>query len=362
MISTNKLINNVFADLVNNRFLMEKSFKRESFIFSIWPFYFSKKKLFSLRQDGIHEYTNHPGKIILDSGGFQILTRKNIAIHPKQTLKIYKFANLEKKDFAITLDFCPRPSEDPRIRMEKIKHTNSNFYYMYSRNSKVIHVIHGWNEKELRESLKPIINLMDSKTESIFCTPLYVAMIPKNMKGDKKNSLKELIIKRFLIFQKLLRESKLDGFKIHILGASSSNSSHAMWYAGMDQTDSAAWRIKAAFGKISLPGISEIWITRKKNWQNNLDLKLKECECPICIGLSLNERKIILGQSFKARAIHNAFVYLEEREIARELIGTKKYLPYLKKRFKTGFWKKFLRKIEESRHQKDLDFFLKNKY
>jgi len=334
-------VEQVFGDSLENRFVtIDEVLKDEPFIFSVWPFYFSKFKQEKLKKQGIHDLVNHAGPIMLDSGGFQLIKRK-MKINPDRTLKIYENANLRKFDLAIALDYCPKPSEKPITRMNKIKRSNEIFRYMKNKNDKILHVVHGWTWRELEKSLEPVNDMFSFGSYFAMMTiPLNLTMIAKNL--SSKVNLKEHIMDRFIMFTRLIKNKHLDGLKIHVLGASSSNSAHLMWYAGMDQTDSAAWRIKAAFGKIALPGISEIPISRGK-WNNKHDKELRSCECPVCNGLSLNERIEVLSSDFKNRALHNAHVYLEEREIAREIIGSKKHLPYLKNRFKKShFWKKFL--------------------
>jgi queuine/archaeosine tRNA-ribosyltransferase len=112
--------------------------------------------------------------------------------------------------------------------------------------------------------------------------------------------------------------------------------------------------------------MSEVSLTDREvhfgntNWTEKHDKLLRGCECPACEGYSLSEKKRRLKDSFKLRAIHNAFHYLEERNIARELIGTPKYFRWLDDRFKKGtLYDKFLKKIREARFQPTIDEFLK---
>jgi queuine/archaeosine tRNA-ribosyltransferase len=353
----------VIGDQMTNRFIPDyKEFQKESFIFSAYPFYKFNRAFNTLKELGIHTYANHTGPILIDSGGFQLI-RKQIEIDPKDTLKIYEAAQMKKGDFGICLDYCPRAIDPGKIRMEKIRKTNDNYHFMVKKNPKVLHVIHGWTKKELETSISAILG-----TETITYGSCF-NMMAMNSAFDEllgSNSIKDLLIKRFLIFLDLIKEKNLDENRIHILGASSGNSSHVMWFAGMDQMDSSNWRIKAAYGKISFPGITEVKISKRKSnfgankWKPNYDKKLKECNCPICKQLSLNQSKEILAESFKARGVHNAWVYLQEKQLAKDMIGTPRYKRYLDKRFERSyFWKKFLKKIDESKHQKELSCFLK---
>lgn len=355
----------VWGDVLDNHAPGLEAFDQEHFIYSVWPFYTSKRKFARLETLGIHGYTNHNGPVMLDSGGFQ-LYRKQASLEPEDTLRMYDAASMGGKDLAIALDICPNPADPPIVRMAKIRKTNENFLAMHAVEPRVLHVIHGWTRAEIEASMQPIIN----GNVDVLAMPSCLTMFTMNIALDellRDNTLKDLIIKRFLIFLDILREHKLDGCKIHVLGASSGNSSHLLWYAGMDQMDSSNWRIKAAFGKIAFPEKTEVKISKRESnfgasgWKGAYDVMLMECACPVCKGLSLGERKAILERSFQARAVHNAHVYLEERQIAKDHVGTGAgYREYLEGRFaKSYFWRKFLRKVDEGRHQKALDSFLK---
>jgi len=153
----------------------------------------------------------------------------------------------------------------------------------------------------------------------------------------------------------------------NILGASGANSSHVCWYSGFEQTDSASWRRIASFGKIVFVGVSEAYISNRNakfgctKWNDRFDILLRECECPICKGESLTVKKGVLAESFQARATHNAYIYLQERQLAKDLIGTPKYYRYLQDRFKRSyFMKKFLSKMREAKFQPHIDTFYRN--
>jgi hypothetical protein len=49
--------------------------------------------------------------------------------------------------------------------------------------------------------------------------------------------------------------------------------------------------------------------------------------------------------------VHNAYTYLKERDLAREMAGSLKYRKYLEQRFKGLWWAKFLHKVAEAQNQ-----------
>jgi queuine/archaeosine tRNA-ribosyltransferase len=333
---------------------------KEYFLFSVFPFYNVKgKKL----DQGIHALTGVKGKVLLDSGGFQ-LYKSNSVLNYQDTLKLYERAQLTNDDFGISLDFVPLPDESMDVRMKKIQQSNETFKLMREDSSvgkRIVPVIHGWTEKELEESFKQI----EGDVEFLSYGSCFPMITSYHNSGQIPDSIKTMIIENFHLFFKMLKAKKLDGMRLHILGANGQNSSHLCWYSGASQTDSGSWRLKAAYGKIALPEIAEIKMSDRESsfgankYNNAYDPLLLACECPICKGLSLDERKNVLRNSFTARATHNAFVFIEERNMAREKIGTPNYRQYLEKRFKGSWWLKFLNKMDATNNTKSLDQFFR---
>ncbi len=161
MVESTQQINEVFGDTLSpTRFIKKiKPFNEEHFMFTAANFYGSKYRKNRLSQMGIHDYVDHAGTLMLDSGGYQLIN-KNLPFTLEETIEIYRLAKFRKDDFSIALDFCPLPNELPQTRLQKIKNSNDNFVKM--RNlapelaPQIIHVLHGWTMKELRTSLNPI--------------------------------------------------------------------------------------------------------------------------------------------------------------------------------------------------------------
>ncbi len=211
MVAQKPVINYVWGDEMSSKRLIQdyRMFDKEKFIFSIFKLYNFSRNYEKLERIGIHEYANHSGNIILDSGGFQLIS-KDLDINYQDTLKIYDAASLKKGDFGIALDYCPRADESPGIRMDKIKRSNENFKKMNDANKKVLHVIHGWSKKEIDLSFKGLINREVLTFGSCF------AMIAMNIALDELlggGSIKDILIKRFMIFQEILKQKRLDETK-----------------------------------------------------------------------------------------------------------------------------------------------------
>jgi 7-cyano-7-deazaguanine tRNA-ribosyltransferase len=121
--------------------------------------------------------------------------------------------------------------------------------------------------------------------------------------------------------------------RIHVFGVGSTLTMHLMFYAGADSVDSSGWRTKAAYGAIQLSGIGDRYITnleRNKKYKDltRLDAKsLGNCGCPVCTTEGTDK----LRSSFKARALHNAWVYQKEIETTRDLVKEGAYENYVER-------------------------------
>lgn len=105
---------------------------------------------------------------------------------------------------------------------------------------------------------------------------------------------------------------------LHVFGAGTPASIFLLFLLGVDSVDSVAWRLKAAYGAIRLPGLADRYATdfghtrtRRRLTSLCKDL-LQACVCAVCEGLSLSRRVVVLAESFEARAVHNAQVFIDE--------------------------------------------------
>jgi tRNA-guanine family transglycosylase len=124
---------------------------------------------------------------------------------------------------------------------------------------------------------------------------------------------------------------------LHVFGVGGTTSILPLYALGVDSVDSVAWRIKAAYGAVLLPGKSNRNITEKpysKRRRKILDLKEKDsiiaCQCPACRVTKTCEGKLrLLELSFRARAIHNAWVVSQEISDFRQAMSRGEGKQYL---------------------------------
>ena len=102
----------------------------------------------------------------------------------------------------------------------------------------------------------------------------------------------------------------------------------AVFALGADSVDSVGWRIKAAYGAIQLPGVSDRFLTPRPDSAKSRPVISREeqellsrCRCPVCCEYErVGWQRRLLDASFTARMLHNAWVFLKEVESFRKAI------------------------------------------
>lgn len=149
---------------------------------------------------------------------------------------------------------------------------------------------------------------------------------------------------------KIVRDEFPDSF-LHVFGAGSVSTMHFLFSLGVDSVDTVGWRLKAAHGAIQLPGVGDRFVTpnnKKRKKLSDSDKRLLEkCKCPVCKGLSLEERlqnldNAIKNGTFKRRAIHNAWVFNLELNMAKKMIKKRRYLDYILTNISNKAYKKVI--------------------
>jgi len=116
---------------------------------------------------------------------------------------------------------------------------------------------------------------------------------------------------------------------LHVFGVGGTTTMHLMFAMGVDSLDSIGWRLKAGYGAIQLPGFGDR-LTGNKPRQNRTLLiedpvakdALLACQCPVCQEHgTLEKRLTALDRSFNNRALHNAWVFVQEVNAFREAVN-----------------------------------------
>lgn len=302
-----------------------KYFKVDGVLMNAYDFMKHPRAFEKAKQQNIHEYLGYHGPVMMDSGGFMFMNKKKMNVTAKQ---IISFFEESKPNFGVVLDHPLTPSlsdkESKKRKLATLKNTRIMMTNRVSKNPVLIPVIHGYHSKEIQWYLE--------KLKKIDKFPIYGigSLVPAlfNVRG----------VGGILNVVKVILEirKQLPKVKLHVFGTGGALTMHLMYYSGANSLDSSAWRTKAAFGAIQMPGVGDRWVTkaiRKKPYPelNKEEMKkLENCNCPMCKKYGF----IGLQTKFSARAIHNAWVHQQEVRKARKLIKENRYDEYVSKMMK----------------------------
>ncbi|NPB01250.1 MAG: hypothetical protein GXO10_07735 [Crenarchaeota archaeon] len=258
-------------------------------------------------------------RIWIDSGGYQFL-RHNMTPSIEKICQVY--STFEDAEFYLNLDYPPSPTDSEHEAEKKMALSLRNFIYLRSKlGDRVIPVLHYYHKEEL------VMNFL-KKYVDYSCNIIAVgALVPYVLivRGAKGNTREKAMM--FLL--KLKDIARDHGFRIHVLGLGSPVVIPILELVGVDSTDSSTWRVKAAYGKVVLPGGGEVHVTNRKINFGKRKATEKDIEelkkFLTCTGFPLLHRFESIYTSFEYRALVNAYVIMKSRIRPRSKIFDKIY-------------------------------------
>ncbi|ABL89150.1 conserved hypothetical protein [Pyrobaculum islandicum DSM 4184] len=242
----------------------------------------------------------YEGELWVDSGGYQILKR-GLLLDVDKIAEIYRRVDAQ---LYLSLDIPPSPEDPPDLAEKKMRKSYQNWLKLRkSVGDAVVPVLHVYRDPALFEKYLSLYR--DAPALAIGAAVPYVLITRGVPRGSREYALR--LIKR-------AREEYRG--PLHVLGMGSPSVTPILALLGVDSTDSATWRLKAAYGKVLLPGGGERHVTdrvvnfgRAKPKDGELEeLRrfLAENGFPALDGFY--ER---IKTSFEYRALVNAFVVIK---------------------------------------------------
>ncbi|RUM47610.1 MAG: hypothetical protein DSY37_01905 [Hyperthermus sp.] len=265
---------------------------------------------YKIRGRGLRKLLNLPDDVELwiDSGGYQFLNgngggkRRNVLrqIDPSKIAELYSRVDA---DYYVSLDYPPGPQASLEQRAWYITRSINSFTKLSHKlrhlvdEGRLIPVFHLSTDASLRLQLA----VYDSYAEIAAAGGLIPYVMQKSGRGSREKAL---------LFLALLR--KLWKGRLHALGLASATMIPLLRIIGVESGDTQTWRLKAAYGKIIIPGLGERHVSGRKVSFGPATLKGEEEEI-LAKYLDMASRTIDvtyedLVESFEARAIFNAWV------------------------------------------------------
>lgn len=265
-------------------------------------FELSRKTNHKINDAPIQTLLNYSGEVWVDSGGYQFL-RHGKSPSIEDIAKTY--LTYWDGTYYLNLDYPPLPTDDEYVAKCKFEKSFQNYVqlskYVEREGLTIIPVVHFYYKTKLTWFY--LKKYLDFNPEVIAVGAIvpYVLFLRGVPKGSRKNAIN---------FLKELRE--FCKCKIHVLGLGSPIVTAILKLLGIDSTDSSTWRIKAAYGKILLPGGGEIHVTsrsikfgRRKATKQDIQYIyefLKKHNFPLI------DRFDEIYTSFEYRALVNAYI------------------------------------------------------
>ncbi|ABW02547.1 hypothetical protein [Caldivirga maquilingensis] len=279
------------------------------------PVIVSAFELLKVRPPGdapLHSLLQHSGEIWVDSGGYQFLSR-GVEIGIDDVAKVY--SRFWDASTYLALDYPPLPSDDVNTAFGKFRKTIKAYHELSKvlerENIEVMPVIHYYrNEEIVLEALRSIIdhNPKEIAIGGLVPYVLVTRNVPKNSRWRALSFIAKVV-------------EEFNG-RVHVLGLGSPSITPTLELLRVYSTDSSTWRIKAAYGKVILPGGGERHVTGrrvnfgrrviKEDELEELYLFLRETKFPL-----LEKYPDSLYMSFEYRALVNAWVTLMSRSKPR---------------------------------------------
>jgi 7-cyano-7-deazaguanine tRNA-ribosyltransferase len=275
---------------------------------------------------GMRTYLNFNGPLFFDSGGFKFQRQGKLSATCGEVLALYEKLG---PDIAAVLDLPLNPLASLRDNNKRWSTTLANTAFMHENNGflELAPVFHAYNLLQVERRSAQLREIISAPR--VLCLGSLVPLLKASHIGSyfvRSGDSSCPTVQRWRFVTRLvlkLRRLHPDAM-LHVFGAGSLSTMYLLFLMGVDSVDSVAWRLKAGYGAIQLPGITdrnlEAWPfssrVRRSLDEKEYDL-LEQCQCPICYGQKMEARLRLLS-SFTPRAIHNAHVFISEVNLMRE--------------------------------------------
>ncbi|MGC9049933.1 tRNA-ribosyltransferase [Pyrobaculum sp.] len=187
----------------------------------------------------------YEGELWVDSGGYQIL-RKGLSVDVDKIAEVYRRVDAQ---LYLSLDVPPSPGDPSDVAEKKFEKTYRNWVRLRRAvGDSVVPVLHVYRDEAL--FFRYLRLYLDAPALAIGAAVPYVLIT----RGAPPGS-------RMLALRLIARARREFRGPLHVLGMGSPSVTPILHAMGVDSTDSATWRLKAAYGKVILPGGGERHVT-----------------------------------------------------------------------------------------------------
>jgi 7-cyano-7-deazaguanine tRNA-ribosyltransferase len=291
-------------------------------------------------EQGLRSCLGFAGPIFLDSGGFHFQQQGSTSVAVDELMLAYSEL---QPDLVAVLDLPLHPRASIRENSRRWRQTVANTERMLERRGlpPLAIVIHSYNLGHVERRCQELRNLVPHPL--VVCIGSLVPILRARGVGKRfgaHGSGEPPTHQRWRFIARLIQRvrNNFPTALLHVFGAGTLSTIWLLYLLGVDSVDSVAWRLKAAYGAIRLPGLADRYVTdllytrsRRKVSTECREL-LRSCNCSACDGFALPRRVEILAESFEARAVHNAHVFSGELALFRRALAAGHQLQFVRAR------------------------------
>lgn len=270
---------------------------------------------------GMGTFLGYHGPLMMDSGGFLFQNHAQMHVQPSEIHDLYERA---KVHIGVALDHPLNPSLSAGQAAARWERTLRNTETMAAaqKSYAFMPVVHGYTLRTLQNACRQIKSAIPPTTligVGSLVPLMKASHIGDGFRYDRNNGSSGDHVTFFADALALIR-NEFPKSCLHVFGVGGITTALSMFALGADSVDSVGWRLKAAYGAIQLPGISDRFLSprngsakTRKVLDPSDETLLARCACPSCQDYQyLAWQKRYLDSSFKARCIHNGSVFLKE--------------------------------------------------
>jgi queuine/archaeosine tRNA-ribosyltransferase len=264
--------------------------------------------------DGLRQRIGAQSHLMVDSGGFVLMSKPNIRWGPSRVGELY--ARIDA-DHLVSLDIPPLRSDCALVRRSKYRRTLRNLEVLTRRfGERIVPVVHGVGLSEFEANCRRIAAFASSP--SVIGIGGLVPTLQRcgSVKRTSPDAPHGEIANAIRCVRGYFPKSK-----VHLFGVGSLHTVLGVVALGVKSVDSIGWRQAAGFGSVYIPGRHRRLLTQREReapcrpFASDQELEiLAGCHCPACreardSGKCNSE---VLAAHFLPRAVHNIWVLYSE--------------------------------------------------
>jgi queuine/archaeosine tRNA-ribosyltransferase len=213
---------------------------------------------------GLKAYLGVQGPVMIDSGGFTLMARDQVANEVDQLIALY--GRIDADMFA-SLDLPPVRGDDARCRASKWRTTLRHLDRMLANlgERRIMPIVHGHTLEEIAGACRDVRRRIDQPSMIALggMVPFLRGWMSRTHFSYRRIDGSLGSSRTFVADALAICREQFPRSSVHVFGAGSPTTAIALLGLGADSVDSLAWRRAAGYGTIFLAGCAERIVSKQ---------------------------------------------------------------------------------------------------